>query len=157
MKISQYVASISKLLAVLSLLFVTACSSSLVLKNVNYAQPVESVLQPDASGVVKDMRYAVSFSVKPLIQSEFGKKDTTVQQNQEIHIIRGHDGFYYVTAPGFKNVYIMAPGDGTLKTKKKVLVDENGLNNPAFNQRDPNIQLVDGSNTYTLSQKGLQK
>lgn len=156
MKISQNVTRISKLLTILSLLFVTACSSSLVLQNVNYAQPVESVLQPDANGMVKDMRYAISFNVTPLLTSE-STKGSAAMSVQEVHVIRGHEGFYYVTAPGFKDVYIMAPGDGTLKTKKKVLVDKNGLTNPAFNQRNPVIQLVDGANTYTLTQKGLQK
>lgn len=156
MKISQYVTSISKLFAVLSLVFVTACSSSLVIQNVNYAQPVESVLKPDANGMVKDMRYAVSFDVTPLLKSETAKGSETMSV-QEVHVIRGHEGFYYVTAPGFKDVYIMAPGDGTLKTKKKVLVNKDGLSNPAFNQRNPVIQLVDGSNTYSLTIKGLQK
>ena len=156
MKISQYVTRISKLLTVLSLVFVTACSSSLVIQNVNYAQPVESVLQPDANGMVKDMRYAISFNVTPLLKSESPKGSATMSV-QEVHVIRGHEGYYYVTAPGFKDVYIMAPGDGTLKTKKKVLVDKSGLKNPAFNQRNPVIQLVDGSNTYSLTQKGLQK
>lgn len=145
---------INKIAAVFMLLFVTACSSSLVIQHVDYSQPLETVLHPNSKGVVNDVRQGLSFNVKPLQYAE--TKDTTSVTVSDIHVIRGTDGYYYVTAPGFKDVYIMAPAESKLETKKKVLVSQSGLTNPAFNQRKPYIELLDNGNVYNLTKDGLQ-
>ena len=146
---------VRNLIAVFSLLLLTACSSSLVIKNVDFAQPIESVLTPNSKGVVQDVRAGLSFDMMPLQYAE--TKDTSSVTVPAIRIIRGHDGFYYITAKGFKNVYVMAPSNGTLKLHKKILVTKEGLSSPAFNQRMPYVQLIDGSSaSYDLTKDGLK-
>jgi len=137
------------------LLFVTACSSSLVIKKVNFAQPLESVLTPNNNGMVKDVRDGLKFNVMPLQYAE--TKDTSSVTTQDVHLIRGHEGYYYVTAKGYKDVFVMAPSDGTLKLKKKIHINDQGLQNPAFNQRAPYIQLLNGSSaSYDLTKDGIK-
>lgn len=136
------------------LLFMTACSSSLVIQHVDYSQPLETVLKPNNQGLVNDVRHGLSFNIKPLQYAE--TQDSSSVTVSAVHLIRGTDGYYYVTAPGFKDVYIMAPAENKLVTKKKVLVNKNGLTNPAFNQRKPYIELLANGNVYQLNKDGLK-
>ena len=128
-------------LCLLPLLLVSACTT-LTLKPVNYAWPVESVLKADAKGMVEEQRYMISFNIKPLMFEE--TKDSSKAENAEIRLIRDLQGYFFVTAKGFKNVYVFAPGEGSLKLEKKIMILEKGLDAPAFNQRSPYIQLLDG-------------
>jgi hypothetical protein len=41
--------------------------------------------------------------------------------------------------------------------EKKILVNENGLTKPVFNQRNPFIELVDGQDKYYLTKKGIEE
>lgn len=145
---------LGKIMTAALLLFVTACSSSLVIKKVNFAQPLETVLTPNNKGIVNDVRDGLKFDVMPLQYAE--TKDTSSVTTKDVHLIRGHEGYYYVTARGFKNVYVMAPSDGTLKLKKKIHISDQGLQNPAFNQRVPYIQLINGSSSYNLTKDGIK-
>lgn len=135
----------------------TACSSSLVLNRVNFAQPVESVDMPNDNGMVKDRRYGLEFNVKPLQYAE--TQDSTSVTTREVRVIRSQSGFYFITADNYKNVYVMAPKDGKLSLKKKILIDEEGMEAPAFNQRAPYIELVvrGSSDTYMLNKDGIVK
>jgi hypothetical protein len=128
-------------LCLLPLLLVSACTT-LTLKPVDFAWPVESVLKANDKGMVEEERYMISFSIKPLMFDE--TKDSTKVQNVEIRMIRDMQGYYYVISKGFKNVYVFAPGEGSLKLEKKIMVSEKGLDSPAFNQRTPYIQLLNG-------------
>jgi hypothetical protein len=38
----------------------------------------------------------------------------------------------------------------------KIFISEFGLQTPAFNQRNPYIELVDGSNKMNLTSKGIE-
>ena len=140
---------------VLGVLFLQACNKSLVVKNVNYAQQIESVLIPDAEGNVTDIR--LSYSILPFQYEEF--EDTTSVQVSEVRMIRNNQGYYFITADKFKHVYVMAPKKGELKLEKKILVDEEGLYSPAFNWREPVVQLIDDSNNMVilLNEKGIYK
>ncbi|MDX1671961.1 MAG: hypothetical protein R3211_06440, partial [Balneolaceae bacterium] len=144
------------LLVSVSLMFI-GCKQSLVISQVDYAQPIETVLQPDDNGMVHDVRQGIKFNVLPLQQAETGNSSSVTIT--EIRMIRGKEGFYYVTAPGFKNVYVMAPGKGRLSLENKIMISENGIGKPAFNQREPYILLLnrETNETYTLNANGIQQ
>ncbi len=117
-----------------------SCNKALVIKEVNYAQHVESVVAPDEYGIVADQRNNIRFSVAPLVKQEFGK-DTT-QEVEFVRILRNADGFYFITANNFKKVYVFEPKRGELKLKKSILITDDGLERPALNWRAPYIQII---------------
>lgn len=126
------------LLAVLA-----AGCSPLMLKPANFSWPIEDELKSDSHGMVHEDRYSLSFSIKPLMYAE--TKDSIHVANKPIRLIRGVRGYYYITAPKFKNVYVFSQGDGGLVLEKKIAVSEEGLTSPAFNQRPPYIELINGN------------
>lgn len=127
-----------------------ACGPSLVLQGVDYAQPIESVLAPDENSEVHDQRYAVKFSIAPVLEEE------GLTSVDEIRLIRNRAGYYFLTAAGFNNVYVFEPADSELALATTIEITENGLEQPAFNQRDEQIELVDlgTGETYNLDQSG---
>lgn len=127
------------LLIVMSALFI-GCKQSMVISRVDYSQSIETVLTPNEQGIVKDVQHGLTFNIKPLQYME--TQDTSTVTTNEVRYIRGKEGFYYITAPGYKNVYVMAPEKGKLKLEKKLAITESGLEEPAFNQRQQYIQLL---------------
>ncbi|GAB5408843.1 MAG: hypothetical protein BalsKO_12080 [Balneolaceae bacterium] len=142
---------------VLGIFFLQACNKSLVVKNVNYAQQIESVLIPDSDGTVTDVRHGISYSILPFQYEEF--QDSSTIQLTEVRMIRNDQGFYFITADKFKHVYVMAPKKGELKLLKKIFVDEAGLYSPAFNWRESVVQLINNSTEVVilLNEKGIYK
>lgn len=141
-----------KLPAILAFtLILTGCGSSLTLQNVDYAQPLESVLSPDDDGVVQDRRFAIEFNITALLEYE------KVESVEEIRLIRNTVGFYFVTAEGFNSVYIFEPGEGELILYKEAELPDGTVSEPAFNQRSRYIELIDQSTgeTYNLDQNGI--
>jgi len=135
-------------------MFVCGCAS-LTLAPVHYQWPVESVLTVDAKGMVEEARYSTSFNVKPLLFEETA--DSVHVSGIELRVIRDIDGYYYITAPKFKNVYVFSSDEGKLKLAKKIMVSETGLASPAFNQRPPHIQLLNGKDKpMLLTKDGVQ-
>ena len=132
-----------------------AACSAVVLKPVNFAWPVENVLKSDSNGLVEEQRHSLSFNVTPIFQAEFG--DSTNADSKEIRLIRNNDGYYVVTSKGFKNVYLLSAGEGSLKLEDKFLVNPEGLQNPLLNQRNTYIELIDGESIYELTSKGITK
>lgn len=132
-----------------------ACNKSLVVKNVNYAQHIESVLIPNSEGIVTDIRYGLSYSILPFQFEEF--QDTSSVQVSEVRMIRNKNGYYFITADKFKHVYVMMPKRGELKLENKILVSEGGLFSPALNWRNPIIQLITDSNedVILLNENGI--
>lgn len=124
----------------LAAMTLTGCKQSMVIKRVDYSQPVESVLTPDEEGVVHDVQQGLKFNIKPLQYIE--TQDTSSVTTKEIRYIRGQAGFYYITAPDYKNVFVMSPEEGELKLNEQLTVSENGLERPAFNQRSSYILLI---------------
>jgi hypothetical protein len=123
---------------------------------VNYQWPVESVLTVDAKGTVDEVRYNMTFNVKPLLFDETA--DSVHVSGIELRIIRDASGYYYITAPKFKNVYVFDSDEGKLKLERKILISEAGIASPAFNQRPPYIQLLNGKEKpLLLSRGGIQQ
>jgi hypothetical protein len=114
--------------------------STLVLRPVDFSWPIEVTLQPDGKGNVREARYQLNFNVKALLFEEL--QDSTTVTKHTLHLLRDQAGYYFITAKGFKNVYVFEHGDGTLKLEKKILVSEKGLDAPAFNQRVPFVSLI---------------
>ncbi|MEX0844083.1 MAG: hypothetical protein WD022_02335 [Balneolaceae bacterium] len=140
-----------------SIVMLGSACKTFVIENVNYSQQIESVLTPDENGEVQDVRHGISFNINPFIQQEFGEDDST--QIKEVRLIRNANGYYFITANQFRNVYVMEPGKGKLKLKKKILVSEERLSEPAFNLRNSAVQLVkmDTKEVLTLNEEGIQE
>ena len=133
------------------------CKQTLVISEVDYSQPIETVLQPNEDGTVNDVRSGLTFNILPLQYAETA--DTSSVTTKEIRMIRGREGYYYITSPGYQNVYVMAPEESTLKLKKKIKIKEGGIERPAFNQRNPYVMLLNretGEN-YALNAEGIQQ
>lgn len=137
----------------LSFLILAGCSS-LTLKPGDFAWPVESVLKVDDKGLVQDDRYSFSLNVKELLFAE--TQDSVNITNVTLRMIRDVQGYYFVTAAKFKNVYVFKHIEGALKLANKILVAQNGLDTPAFNQRAPYIQLMNEQNPpVMLTKEGI--
>jgi hypothetical protein len=134
------------LLLVVSFTF-SSCSS-LSLQWVDYSWPVESVLKVSQHNTIDEGRYAVSIRVTYLAVEEF--QDSTALIGTSLRLIRSGEGYYFITGPKFKNVYVFTPGASELNLKSKIQVSETGLKSPALNQRIPYVELVDGKTTKRL-------
>jgi len=145
----------TKIIAAGILVLLTYSCASLVLQPADFSWPIESVLKINDEGLAKEDRYTFSFNIKPLFYEEM--LDSLAYLDREVRIIRNTEGFYFITAAGFKNVYVFETSDGALEMEKKILVNENGLTKPVFNQRNPFIELVDGQDKYYLTKKGIEE
>lgn len=143
---------VNGLLLFLSLLLTAACSS-LTLKPADFGWPIETVLKVDNKGYVEEQRYSFTLKVKKLLWEEFA--DSTNYAGKEVRMIRDKYGYYFVTGANFKNVYVFETEDGALSLEKKIEIPEKSLASPAFNQKSPNIELLDGANKYVLNYKGI--
>ena len=143
-----------KLLFFAVILFLTSACSSVMLQPVDFAWPVESVLTTDAEGKVSIDRYSTMFSTDKLFKTEF--TETTNSIHKEVRVIRGIKGYYYLTAPGFKHVYLFYVREGALILEDKILITEEGLNAPVFNQRKPDIELLDDGQVYLINNSGIK-
>ncbi len=140
------------------LIVLTSCSS-LVLKPADFSWPIESVNEVSKNGNVEIKRYSFNFDARPLFIKETG--DSTSYQNQQLRVIRNSKGYYFMVSNNFKNVYVFYVNDGEFKLEKKIEISEKeGIQNPAFNQRPPYIQLVYGPKSeekLNLSEDGIVK
>ena len=127
--------------------------STLTLQPADFSWPVESILKADANGMVSETRFAVSFSIAELLTKEHGMIDSAA--GATVRIIRDREGYYYVTGPTFKNVYVLTAGDGALKQYRKIEIGETAMTDPKFNQRDSFIELVNGQATLALTKDGI--
>lgn len=134
--------------------FVSACSV-LTLQPSNFAWPVESVIKVDDNGNAVDKRYSLSFNTQGLFYEEF--KDSIAYLDKDIRMIRSYDGYYFITSEKFKNVYIFKVDEGLMTLSDKIFISEFGVENPAFNQRSPNIELIDGGKSLYLSNTGIDR
>lgn len=129
--------------------------SQLTLEPADFAWPIETVLDVDDEGFIQESRYSFSAYVSPLFIAE--TQDSSAFKNSSVRIIRDQDGYYYMTSSGFTNVYLFAADDGKLVLYKKLFVSEFGLELPAFNQRKPYIELLDGEqHKVFLSSEGIK-
>ncbi len=147
-----------KFLLIGSFLFIAACST-LILKPADFSWPIESVTNVDNNGKVDIKRYSMSFDARPLFIGETG--DSLGYQNKQLRVIRNSNGYYFMVANNFRNVYVFGIDNGTLRLEKKIEISKKaGIVNPAFNQRPPYIELVYGDNggsKVNLTEKGIAK
>jgi hypothetical protein len=80
---------------------------------------------------------------------------SSLAAGKTVRIIRDYQGYYYVTSPGFKHVYIFTGANAKLSLKKKVLIAEQGMQKPFFNRRDQGVELVANGQAYRLNKKGI--
>jgi hypothetical protein len=138
----------------LFLFLLLAGCSTLTLKQGDFSWPIESVSKVDDQGMIADRQFNISFNVKELLFNE--TKDSVNVSNVTLRIIRDVQGYYFITAKKFKNVYVFMPIEGGLRLSKKILVSNKGLEDPAFNQRPPVIQLLDELNPpMSLTHDGI--
>jgi hypothetical protein len=133
----------------------SAGCATLTLAPVDYSWPLESVLKVSDSGTVEESRYNIVINVKPLFFEE--TKDSTRVSGMTLRLIRDGKGYYYITAPKFKNVYVFESKESALKLERKIPVSEKGLASPAMNQRPPYIELLNGKDKpIMLNDEGIQ-
>jgi hypothetical protein len=139
--------------------FIIEGCSPLTLRPADFSWPIEIAVTPDSSGTIQVARYKVAFNSKPLLFEEL--QDSIHVTKHALHIVRDQKGYYFMTAKGFKSVYVFVQGEGALKLEKKILVSEKGLEAPAFNQKGLFIQLVneqrENEPSILLSNDGIQE
>ena len=138
----------------LFLILITAACSVLTLQPANFSWPLESVLPVDDNGKVSEDRYSLEVNTIGLFFQEF--QDSLSYKGKEVRMIRDNQGFYFITSSNYKNVYVFKAEEGKLIQENKIFISEFGLQAPAFNQRDPYIELVDGTNKMNLTYKGIE-
>jgi hypothetical protein len=142
----------------LTILFaMLAACSSLKIAPVNYAWPLENVLEIRSDFNVASMRYSVTMNLRELFEAE-KLIENNAPVSKQVRIIRNRDGYYFITANKFKHVYVFAPGEKSLVLKRKITINEKGIENPAFNQRGDYIELItdNGNKRYELTQDGVK-
>jgi len=134
-------------------LIIAACSV-LTLQPANFSWPLESILPVDDNGKISEDRYSIEVNTVGMFFEEF--QDSLSYKSREVRMIRDNQGFYFLTSTNFKNVYVFKADEGKLVQENKIFISEFGLQTPAFNQRDPYIELVDGTNKMNLTHKGIE-
>jgi hypothetical protein len=130
-----------------------ALSGCVTLKPVDFSWSYESVLTAGPDGVVKGEPRTIAFNVEKLFEEETGQPGPV--EGKTVRIIRNDQGYYFITSPGFKHVYIFRGAESKLRLKEKVLIDEKGMEKPFFNRRDQGIELVANGRTCLLSKDGI--
>ncbi|MDE3057580.1 MAG: hypothetical protein KGJ59_06460 [Bacteroidota bacterium] len=144
------------LFCALALTAIISGCTTLTLAPVDYSWPLESVMKVSDKGTIEESRYNIVINVKPLFFEE--SKDSTHVAGITLRVIRDGNGFYYITAPKFKNVYVFASAEGALKLERKIPVSQTGLTSPAMNQRPPFIELLSGKDKPVfLNNNGIQQ
>jgi len=119
--------------------------TSLTLEQVDYGWPVEAKLTVSEKNIVEEDRSSTTFNVAALALEEF--QDSSALRGATLRMIRSSEGFYFVTGPRFKNVYVFVSAPNELRLTSKVQVSQVGLSDPALNQRPPFVELVDAPST----------
>ena len=138
----------------LLLVFAAACST-LKLEQADFAWPVESVISVDENGKVSDDRYSISFDTKNLFFEE--TKDSSAYEGKKIRMLHDINGYYFITAEKFKNVYVFQMDNGSMVLHNKIFISETGIVDPALNQRAPYIELIDGGKSLYLTNNGIDR
>lgn len=143
----------SHLLVLLLSTIIFSCTM-LTLEPANYAWPVESVLEVNNSGEITEARYSFILNVSKLFLKEY--ENNNIDEGTKLRVIRDQKGFYFITSRGFKNVYVFETGEGKMNLVNIIEVFENRkFENPAFNQRAPHIEFLDGEQKVLLNINGV--
>ena len=132
--------------------------ASLQLQPVDFSWAAEEILDVQSNGTVSAKRYSSEFNVKALIQKEFEADSMSAKAANMVRVIRDKAGYYFITGPNFKNVYVFINGDASLSLSNTIAISpEKKMEDPKFNQRDSYIELLNGSSTVKLSKGGIQQ
>ncbi len=144
-----------RILTSLAILLLFGCSS-IKLEPVDFSWPIENVLEIRSDFNVASMRYAITLNLRDLFEKEEMIKDNSPVV-KKVRIIRNRDGYYFITANKFKHVYVFKPEEKSLVLVNTITINEKGMNNPAFNQRDDYIELVTngGKKKFKITQNGI--
>lgn len=146
------------LLLTLALALVLTGCASLQLQPVDFSWASEEILDIASDGTVKAPRYYMEFNVKALLAKEFAADTMAAKNAKIVRIIRDKAGFYYMTAPNFKNVYVFQHGDGSLSLSNTIAVSpEKPMSDPKFNQRNTYIELLNNGAKLQLTKGGVQQ
>ncbi len=137
------------------LLVIAAACSTLKLQQADFAWPVESVIPIDENGKVSAERYSISFDTGGLFYEEF--EDSSAYTGKEIRILRDINGYYFIIAQKFKNVYVFQMDNGALALSNKIFISEFGVEDPALNQRAPFVELIDSGKSLYLTNNGIDR
>jgi len=127
--------------------------ATVTLKPVDFSWSFESVLTTDAAGVATGEPKTLVFNASEMFKAE--TESPAAGADKVVRVIRDAEGYYYMTSPGFKHVYIFEGADGELTLEEKVLIAEQGMEKPFFNRREQGIELVANGQVYLLNKKGL--
>ena len=147
--------NIKLFIIVLFSLLVGACGTKVLIKGVDFSQPLEMVLEADATGQVTDQRSGLSFNVAEMLKNEGISRNDFA--GSHVRVIRNHQGYYFATAAGFRNVYVLESRESELRSVKIINISSGRLGNPALNQRNPYIVLIDGGQSYNLTKDGKSR
>jgi len=143
-----------KLFLLIIISLITGCSG-IILEPADFSWPIESVMETNDKGFIQDSRYSFSVNVKPLFFAE--RNDSSSFKKESVRVIRGTKGYYYMIASGFKNVYLFNVDNGQMLVKDVIFVSEFGVDLPAFNQRNPYVELLEGESTLLfLNSDGIK-
>ena len=137
------------------LLVIAAACSTLNLQQADFAWPVESVISIDENGKVSDERYSISFDTGGLFYEEL--EDSSAYVGKKIRILRDINGYYFIIAEKFKNVYVFQMDNGAMALNNKIFISEFGVEDPALNQRTPFVELIDGGKSLYLTNNGIDR
>ena len=142
-----------KYFPILLVLIITVNCTVVKIAPVNFAWAIESVYEVDSTGIIQEPRYGFEFNALQLFMEE---DSLSMSESRTLRIIRNEKGYYFITAEKFMHVYAFLPGEAEFILQNKILIDENGINSPAFNQRAPLIELIynDGQSVF-LSNNGI--
>jgi len=108
----------------------------------------------DENGNAREKQYILSFNAKQLFIEETG--DSLSFMDKDLRVIRNVKGYYFITADNFKNVYVFNADNGALKLNNKIAVSDTlGIDDPAFNQRPPYIELIYSGKKINLTHEGI--
>ncbi|MFA5834188.1 MAG: hypothetical protein WDA22_12005 [Bacteroidota bacterium] len=144
------------LISIIASLTIIGCSS-LQLQPADFAWAAEEIVEVGAKGMVDAKRYSVAFNVTALLAKEFATDSAAAKDTKEIRLIRDKAGFYYLTGKKFKNVYVLAQGDGALSVSNTLVISvEKTMDDPKFDQKDTYVELWNGKDKFQLTKGGAQ-
>ena len=136
----------------LAILVLPGCAT-VTLKPVDFSWSFESVLTADSAGYVKAEPRTIAFDAGEMFRAK--TKGQVAAAGNVVRIIRDYEGYYFITSPGFRHVYIFNGARSALSLEKKVLMAEQGMEKPFFNRREKGIELVANGQVYLLNRKGI--
>ncbi|MCZ7609722.1 MAG: hypothetical protein M5U17_06105 [Ignavibacterium sp.] len=128
--------------------------SSLTLTPAEFGWPLEAVLKIDNQGFVKEERHSIYFNTKELFLEEM--QDSLGYAGKTLRLIRNNEGYYFMTAADFKNVYVFGADKNSFVLENKIQINEIGMPDPVFNQRSLFIELITNGKSYRLTSSGIQ-